>query len=368
MFVLSVDDEIDLRLHDAHNVDAFFALIDTNRAFIGKWLDWTDQHQTRTDTFRYILWERKQFAAQKQITTQIYYQGQIAGSVSLMLHDLHLGFAEIGYWLGASFTGKGIVTRAVRAICNFAFNTLNLHKVIIRAMVGNSPSIAVAKRLNFTFEGLQIKQRLLRGEYHDFSVHYMLKDDWSDRSTPYFRYQVNDQIELRPLMPYQARAIFKGIDTHRLTLRQWVDWVDTHTSLEDTDDYIENALDHYGMYDGLDVGIWYDSQFCGQVNFNSWSLRNYKADLGYWLLEPYQGKGIITQAVRAMLRYGFDVVGLHRIELLCAVENAPSRAVAERLNFTHEGIMRRGERIRHHYFDVHVYALLEDDWQAMEGQ
>lgn len=369
MFVLTVDDDIALRLHDAHNINDFFSLIDRNRDHISQWLDWTDNHQSTTHTFRYILWERQQFAQQKQITSRIYYQGQVAGSVSLIIHDAQVGFAEIGYWIGKEFTGKGIVTRSVRAVCNFAFNTLKLHKVIIRAMAENTASIAVAKRLNFTFEGLQIKQRLMHGIYHDFSVHYMLRDTWSDHSTcPHFQYRVNEQITLRPLMPYQAQTVFNAIDENRLTLREWIGWVDEHQSVADTQDYIDNALEKYGNYNGLDAGIWYGDQFCGKINFNSWSLRNYKADLGYWLLAPYQGKGIMTQSIRAMLQYGFDIVGLHRIELFCAVENEPSKAVAERLNFTHEGIMRRGERVRQQYFDAHVYAILQDDWQRMEGK
>lgn len=364
MFVLQVDDDISLRLHDAYNVDDFFNLIDCNRQHLRQWMDWEKNHHTADDTRHYIMWERKQFAERNAIATAIYYRGEVAGSCGLIIHDRTHGFGEIGYWLGEEFTGKGIVTRATQAMANFAFNTLKLHKVILKIIVGNDKSIAVAERLGFKFEGIQVKQRFLRGTYYDYSVHYMLRDDWQDTTALEFAFQVDEKIELRPFMPHQARDVFMLIDKHRDTLRQWMDWVDEHQNLKDSKALIKTALEHYGDYDGLDTGIWYEGQFCGQVSFNSWSLRNYKADLGYWLADSFTGKGIMTKAVHAMLNYAFDVVGIHRIELLCAIQNQRSCAVAERLNFTHEGVLRRGERIRNQFYDVNAYAILKPDWKA----
>ncbi|MEM9951349.1 MAG: GNAT family protein [Chloroflexota bacterium] len=364
MFVLPVDDEIELRLHDMHNIERFYSLIDRNRDFIGQWMEWAENYKSVDDAYQYILWVREQFAQSEQIATQIYYKGEMVGSVALTIHDSVSGFAEVGYWLDEAYTGNGIITRSAHAMTNYAFNILKLHKVIIRAISDNTPSIAVAKRLGYQFQGLQIQQRLLRGTYYDYSVHYMLRNMWTDTTSCDFQYRVTDNIVLRPIMKHHIQDIFKTVDSHRNQLRQWVDWVDGHHTLDDTKNYIVYSLQHYGDYDGLDCGIWVDDVFVGQVNFNSWSLRNYKADLGYWLAPPFRGRGIMTHAVRAMIKYGFEVVGLHRIELLCALENEKSCAIAERLGFTHEGIMQRGERIGNQYYDVNVYALLKLDWQS----
>lgn len=364
MFVLRVDDELSLRLHDAYNVEGFFKLIDKNREHLGKWMAWEKNHQEVDDSYQYIMYERHQFARYESISTQIYYQGQVAGSCSLTLHDLRSGFGEIGYWLGKEFTGKGIVTRSVKAMVNFAFNTLNMHKIVLRVITGNEKSIAVAKRLGFEFEGIQVKQRLLRDRYYDYTVYYQLKENWQENTAPEFTFSVDEHIELRPLMKHHAEEIFATVDAHRSSLGQWMDWVDSHQSIEDTASFIKTTLQHYRDYDGLNAGIWYEGVFCGEVSFNSWSLKNYKADVGYWLADSFIGKGIMTKAVRALIHYGFDVVGIHRIELLCAIHNERSCAIAERLNFTHEGILRRGERVRNQYYDVNAYAILKTDWKA----
>jgi ribosomal-protein-serine acetyltransferase len=307
---------------------------------------------------------REKFAQRNYIAAQIYYQGQIAGSAALIIHDVYSGYGEVGYWLGAEFTGKGLATLAAKAMINFAFNTLKLHKLVIRVIVGNDKSIAIAKRLGFTFEGIQVHQRILRGEYYDYNVHYMLHENWHDDTALDFAFRIDEHLELRPFMMHHAQATFDLVDSHRKTLRQWMDWVDNHESIKDTRRFIKTALNHYGDYNGLDAGIWYDGKICGQVSFNSWSLNNFKGDLGYWLADSFTGKGIMTKAVAAMVNYAFDVVGLHRIELLCAIQNERSCAIAKRLNFTHEGILRRGERIRNHYYDVNAYAVLKPEWKA----
>lgn len=364
MFVLRVDDDISLRLHDAYNVEDFFKLIASNREHLRQWMAWEKNHQTVDDSYQYIMYERHQFAIYESISTQIYYQGQVAGSCSLMIHDLQSGFGEIGYWLGENFTGKGIITRSVKAMVNFAFNTLNMHKVVLRMIVGNDKSIAVAKRLNFEHEGIQVKQRLLRGEYYDYTVFYQLRDNWQDSNAPEFTFSIDEHIELRPMMKHHAEDIFALVDAHKNTLGQWMDWVATHQCIHDTESYIKTTLQHYRDYDALHMGIWYDGQFCGEVGFNSWNLKNFKGDLGYWLADSFMGKGIMTKAVRVLVNYGFEVIGLHRVELLCAIHNERSCAIAKRLNFTHEGVLRRGERIRNQYYDVNAYALLKPDWKA----
>ena len=61
------------------------------------------------------------------------------------------------------------------------------------------------------------------------------------------------------------------------------------------------------------------------------------ASLGYWAGEQFAGKGYITAAVRAVVRYAFDDLDLHRVEAACQPENMASRRVLEKAGFTHEG-------------------------------
>jgi ribosomal-protein-serine acetyltransferase len=86
-------------------------------------------------------------------------------------------------------------------------------------------------------------------------------------------------------------------------------------------------------------------------------------EIGYWITRAFEGRGLITKACRLFVDHGFRDRGLHRIEIHAAEDNVRSRAVAERLGFTHEARMRDGCRKPDgSYVDQVVYGLLEDEW------
>jgi RimJ/RimL family protein N-acetyltransferase len=90
-------------------------------------------------------------------------------------------------------------------------------------------------------------------------------------------------------------------------------------------------------------------------------------EIGYWMLPASRGRGIGAAAVDAAARYGFDSLGLVRLELYHAVENVASCRLAERCGFAHEGTARQsfvyGDGLRH---DEHLHGRLADDaWPAV---
>ncbi len=89
-----------------------------------------------------------------------------------------------------------------------------------------------------------------------------------------------------------------------------------------------------------------------------------EADVGYLLERASWGKGYATEALRALLGVGFENMGAHRIVANCAVENAASARVLDKVGMRREGLLRQqvwtGERWR----DCHLYAILEDEWRA----
>jgi ribosomal-protein-alanine N-acetyltransferase len=85
------------------------------------------------------------------------------------------------------------------------------------------------------------------------------------------------------------------------------------------------------------------------------------ATLGYWMGEPYAGKGYMSRAVRAVLAYAFEKQGLHRIEAACLPNNEPSKRLLERLGFTQEGYARAYLNINGQWRDHLLFALLDMD-------
>ncbi len=88
-----------------------------------------------------------------------------------------------------------------------------------------------------------------------------------------------------------------------------------------------------------------------------------KASLGYWLGESFQGKGLVTKSGRALIDHAFGTLKLHRLEIQCAVDNWPSRKVADRLGFTQEGILRQSWWTQEQFVDMVLYGFLVTDWQ-----
>jgi ribosomal-protein-alanine N-acetyltransferase len=90
------------------------------------------------------------------------------------------------------------------------------------------------------------------------------------------------------------------------------------------------------------------------------------ATLGYWMGEPYAGKGHMTRAVRAACAYAFDKRGFHRIEAACLPTNEPSKRLLERVGFKQEGYARSYLNINGQWRDHLLYALLETDPQPIK--
>ncbi|MDQ7025208.1 MAG: GNAT family protein [Anaerolineae bacterium] len=364
MFALKVDDDISLLLHDMRDLEVFFKLIKNNHDHIKRFMDWVDNHQTLDNTRDYILDVRKQFGERKEVATTIDYQGEIVGSIGLLLHNKNLRHGEIGYWLDKNAVGKGIIARAARAMTDYGFTTLGLHKIVLRAMPHNERSLAVAKRLGYKYQGIDVHAALLYGEYYDFDTYYMLEDDWTaTQEAPEFSHQVDEKIGLRLFEPRHADEVFALVDSHRAYLRQWLPWVDDSTSVDKTREFINSSLAQYAKNDGLQVGIWYEGEFCGACGYHYWDFKHKKSEIGYWLAESHIGKGIMTRTVKALLNYAFSVLDLQRVEIHCAVGNIKSCAIPERLGFTHEGVVRDGQHVNDVFYDNNIYVMLSDEWQ-----
>jgi len=87
-------------------------------------------------------------------------------------------------------------------------------------------------------------------------------------------------------------------------------------------------------------------------------------EIGYWLSESFQGKGLMTDAARAVVAYLFDELDLNRVEIHCAAGNVKSAAIPRRLGFTLEGTSREGQLLNGRYQDILRFSMLKREWKA----
>jgi [ribosomal protein S5]-alanine N-acetyltransferase len=85
------------------------------------------------------------------------------------------------------------------------------------------------------------------------------------------------------------------------------------------------------------------------------------ASIGYWTGAPFAGHGLMTDAVRTIVHYGFDTLRLHRLEAACLPSNVASQRVLEKAGFKREGLARRYLKINGEWQDHDLFALLSDD-------
>ena len=170
-------------------------------------------------------------------------------------------------------------------------------------------------------------------------------------------------LALRPLMLRDAKALFALVEANRERLRQWLPWPDANRAVADSRAYIlrVRALARRGVAQAH--GIWWKDRLVGVVGFVWIDPANRSAAIGYWLAQEAEGHGLMTRAVTALLRHGFQTLRLNRIELRAGVRNRRSRAIAERLGFHHEGTLRQAEHLASGPVDHAVYGLLAQEWR-----
>lgn len=179
-----------------------------------------------------------------------------------------------------------------------------------------------------------------------------------------FTLKIDTYISLKLLEKGDARELFSLVDESRNHLRKWLPWVDKMQREEDYNSVIDMWLKQFSSHDGFQVGILYKGKLVGMVGYHGIDWLNRKTSIGYWLSEKYQGSGIMTRVVKALIDYAFANYKLNRVEIQCGVDNQKSREIPERIGMKREGIIRDGEYLYDHYHDCVLYSILAKEWNT----
>lgn len=106
--------------------------------------------------------------------------------------------------------------------------------------------------------------------------------------------------------------------------------------------------------DRYDFGIEIDDEIVGGIGI--FKISGHKAELGYWLGRAYWGKGIMTEVVKEITKYGFNELGLRRIYASVFPHNKPSMRVLEKAGYKFEGILRKNVKLRGKLIDEYLFA------------
>jgi len=178
MFDWKIDNNIQLELLEPSHAKELFRLTDENREYLAEWLPWVDSVQQPEDTVQFIEQSQKQWFKNQGFQAAIIVDGSIAGTIGHHEIDWQNYKTSLGYWLGESYQGRGIMTKCCDAIVRHAFDELDLNRVEIHCAIDNQKSRAVPERLGFIKEAIQKEAIQLNGQFKDQVVFRALSSEW----------------------------------------------------------------------------------------------------------------------------------------------------------------------------------------------
>jgi ribosomal-protein-serine acetyltransferase len=138
-------------------------------------------------------------------------------------------------------------------------------------------------------------------------------------------------------------------------------------SEEDMRKYLKNCELLFEQGQEISFIIIANESIIGRIGLNHIDRVNKNASIGYWIIKNAEGKGITSKSCEMLIRYGFQKLGLQRIEIRAATTNLKSQAIPKRFCFSQEGILRQAELVNHQFLDLVVFSVLKEEWEKRKA-
>ncbi len=138
---------------------------------------------------------------------------------------------------------------------------------------------------------------------------------------------------LRLVEESDAAEIYALVDDNRTYLARWRSWVEATRGADDVLNFIRATRKQMAENKGFGLTIVEGDRIIGTIAFDPIDWTHGSTGIGYWLAEAHQGRGTMTEAVRALVTYAFEVWKLNRVQIRAAVGNhaKPGNSRAARL-------------------------------------
>jgi len=169
-----------------------------------------------------------------------------------------------------------------------------------------------------------------------------------------------ERLILRKLRLEDAEDIFEYASDPEIT--KYVTW-EPHKSIEDSINFIKYALEKYDKKEAIQWGIVYkeNNKVIGTCDILP-VTKHFRAEIAYALSRKYWGKGIMTEAVKEVIKFGFERMSLNRIQAMCFSENIGSYRVMEKAGMKFEGTLREQMFIKGKFQDLKLYSVLRREY------
>lgn len=175
--------------------------------------------------------------------------------------------------------------------------------------------------------------------------------------------ELTDEVSLVHFKNVNTNIVYEAIDKNRTYLTEYMPWVEDTQSVSDVNNFFELTIKSIEEESLPNYAIFSFDKFVGIIGINRKDSANKSANLGYWLIEEMQGKGIMGKCVNQIIKIVFERTDINRIELLANTKNIRSQNVAVRNGFTKEGIKREAEFLNGVFVNLFTYSILKKEWK-----
>jgi [ribosomal protein S5]-alanine N-acetyltransferase len=170
-----------------------------------------------------------------------------------------------------------------------------------------------------------------------------------------------ERLILRRLKTSDAQDMFE-FAMHR-DVSKYVSW-EPHESIERAEKFIKSTIEHYDNDESGELGMELkeNGKLIGSMGFVKFNPQDLCGEIGYTLSRDYWGKGIMTEAVKCIIRFAFEEMKINRIEAVHFSENEASGRVMQKAGMSFEGLLRQRRFAKGRYWDLKYYAILKSDW------
>ena len=365
---LSAGESIALQPAELDDAERYLKMVDDNYEQLTQWIRAPKPPTTVEDRRKAQAADLANGDDGKGYWWLIEEDGELAGTIALHHVESTEKWALVGYWLDTNFTGKGIMTRSLKAVIDWAFADLGLNRVEIQASLNNRASASIPERLGIRRESIRRQSEIINGVSLDMASYAAFADNWPPkppaRALPTDELQVDNEILLRQHSDSDYKEMWTAFEAGREYLGKYLPWMAAYETKDDyTRLYTARRLEGDNFDGSRGYVVQYKGELAGTVGFGI-PNRDNVIEVGYWLREDLQGKGIMTRSVEAVITMLFVEVGRHRVTIRAATTNLASRGIPERLGFKHEGTMRDGGFVNNEYLDLEIYSILDHEWLA----
>jgi RimJ/RimL family protein N-acetyltransferase len=180
MYAISLGDGVELRQLEPWCAEEFLTHLQRGREFINRFVPFGET-ATDVDSARAVLQRYADMrAADTGFLHGLWLDGKLMGGVLFLNFDAKNGNAEVGCWLEPAATGRGLITRSMRILIDWAVDVRGIHRVEWIAPSGNTPSLNVARRLGMARDGVRRESYTHHGVRHDLEIWSVLAPEWRE--------------------------------------------------------------------------------------------------------------------------------------------------------------------------------------------